>query len=573
MRVSQLLLPTLRETPAEAEVISHQLLLRAGFIRKAAAGVYTLLPLAWRVIKKIEQIVREEMDAKGGQEIMMPIMQPAELWQESGRWNVYGDELFRLKDRHGRDFCLSPTHEEMITSLVRGEVYSYKQLPLLLYQIQNKYRDERRPRFGLMRGREFIMKDLYSFDCDEKGMDLSYEKMYEAYTNVFSRCGLTFRPVEADSGAIGGNNTHEFMVLAESGEAVVVYCPDDNCGYAANNERAESLATSSKLGEAKELTLTDTPKQHTVEEIAKFLEIKADEIIKTILYETEKGIVVALVRGNREVNEIKLQKAAEVLYLNIASAETIKQVTNAEVGFAGPIGLKDVKIIADTEILEMVNAVCGANQTDKHYQNVNPSRDFSWDKALDIRLVKKGDPCPHCGKPLGEARGIEVGQVFKLGTKYSDDLKATYLDEKGEKRSIVMGCYGIGITRTMAAAIEQNNDENGIIWPMAIAPYQVIVIPVSSRDDKQVKIAEAIYNNLHDMSIEVVLDDRNERPGVKFKDADLVGYPLKVVVGNKAVSEGVVELKYRTTGEVEMVKIEEIEKFLKEIIKNELKID
>ncbi len=557
MKVSELLAPTLREIPAEAEVISHQLLLRAGLIRKSAAGVYTLMPLAWRVIRKIEQIVREEMDAKGGQELMMPIMQPAELWLESGRWNVYGEELFRLKDRHGRDFCLSPTHEEMITSLVRGEVYSYKQLPLLLYQIQNKYRDERRPRFGLMRGREFIMKDLYSFDRDEAGLDLSYKKMYDAYTRVFQRCGLQFRPVEADSGAIGGNNTHEFMVLAESGEAVVVFCPDDSCGYAANNERAETPDAAAQSGEALPLQEVSTPDSHTVEEVCQFLQVGSDQIIKTVLYETDKGTVAALVRGNREVNEIKLQKAVDCLYLEIASGETVRQLTGAEVGFAGPVGLTGVQIIADTEIATMVNALCGANRTGFHLTNVNPQRDFKWDKLMDLKLVKKGDPCPHCGQPLEEARGIEVGQVFKLGTKYSEALQATFLDEKGETRNIVMGCYGIGVTRTMAAAIEQNYDENGIIWPMAIAPYQVAVIPVSSKDAEQMALAEKLYQQINQAGLEAVLDDRNERPGVKFKDADLIGYPLRLIIGKKTLEEGTVELKFRRSGEMEVLPLSE----------------
>ncbi len=557
MKVSELLAPTLREVPAEAEVISHQLLLRAGLIRKSAAGVYTLMPLAWRVIKKIEQIVREEMDAKGGQELMMPIMQPAELWIESGRWNVYGEELFRLKDRHGRDFCLSPTHEEMITSLVRGEVYSYKQLPLLLYQIQNKYRDERRPRFGLMRGREFIMKDLYSFDRDEAGLDLSYQKMYDAYTRIFQRCGLQFRPVEADSGAIGGSNTHEFMVLADSGEAVVVFCPDDSCGYAANNERAESPDAPAQSGEALPRQEVSTPDSHTVEEVCQFLQIQPEQIIKTVLYETDKGTVAALVRGNREVNEIKLQKAVDCLYLEIASGETVRQVTGAEPGFAGPVDLTGVQVIADTEVVAMVNAVCGANKTGAHLINVNPQRDFGWNQVLDLKLVKKGDPCPHCGKPLEEARGIEVGQVFKLGTKYSEALQATFLDEKGETRNIVMGCYGIGVTRTMAAAIEQNYDENGIIWPMAIAPYQVAVIPVSAKDAEQMALAEKLYQQLNQAGVEATLDDRNERPGVKFKDADLIGYPLRLIIGKKTLEEGTVELKFRRSGEVEILPLQE----------------
>lgn len=567
MRVSQLLVPTLRETPAEAEVISHQLMVRAGFIRKAAAGVYTLLPLAWRVIRKIEQIVREEMDRQGGQEIMMPIIQPAELWQESGRWDVYGPELFRLKDRHGRDFCLGPTHEEIITDLVRGEVSSYKQLPLLLYQIQNKYRDERRPRFGLMRGREFIMKDLYSFDRDEAGLDISYNKMYQAYTNVFQRCGLVFRPVEADSGAIGGNDTHEFMVLADSGEALVVYCPQEPCGYAANVERAVSPPDLPNVPEdPRGLEEISTPGWKTVEQVTGALHIEPRKIIKTILYETEKGIAAALVRGDREVNEIKLQKALDVLRLEMAGPETVQRITGAKVGFAGPVGLKDVRIVADTEVEAMNNAFCGANKDDYHYKNVKPGRDFRWEICTDIRFVRAGYPCPSCGSPLEEARGIEVGQVFKLGTKYSKVLGAGFLDENGRSHPIVMGCYGIGVTRTMAAAIEQNHDENGIIWPAAIAPFHVVVIPVSNKDPRQVEMAEIIYHNLTGAGLEVVLDDRNERPGVKFKDADLVGYPLRITIGSKALAEGRVELRHRGTGEVEMLPEKDVTSRVKEIL-------
>lgn len=567
MRVSQLLIPTLRETPAEAEVVSHQLMVRAGYIRKAAAGVYTLLPLAWRVIKKIERIVREEMDSQGGQEILMPIIQPAELWQESGRWDVYGPELFRLKDRHGRDFCLGPTHEEIITDLVRGEVNSYRQLPLLLYQIQNKYRDERRPRFGLMRGREFIMKDLYSFDRDEEGLDVSYNKMHRAYTNVFRRCGLVFRPVEADSGAIGGNDTHEFMVLAESGEALVVYCTNEPCGYAANVERAVSPPDLSSTGEEpRPLEEISTPGRRTVDQVTGALNIGPQKIIKTILYETEKGMAAALVRGDREVNEIKLQKALGVLRLELAGPDAVERLTGARVGFAGPVGLKDVRIVADTEVETMVNAVCGANKNDVHYRNVNPGRDFRWDTGTDLRLIRAGYSCPNCGSPLEEARGIEVGQIFKLGTKYSKVLGAVYLDESGRSRPIVMGCYGIGVTRTMAAAIEQNHDENGIIWPAAIAPFHAVVVPVSNKDPKQVEAAGRIYRNLIEAGVEVVLDDRNERPGVKFKDADLVGYPVRITIGSKALAEGRVELRHRKTGEVEMLPEEDVAARVSDIV-------
>lgn len=566
MRVSQMLIPTLRETPAEAEVVSHQLMVRAGFIRKAAAGVYTFLPLAWRVVRKIEQIVREEMNRMGGQEIMMPIIQPAELWQESGRWDVYGPELFRLKDRHGRDFCLGPTHEEIITDLVRGEVSSYKQLPLLLYQMQNKYRDERRPRFGLMRGREFIMKDLYSFDRDEEGLDVSYKKMYEAYNNIFRRCGLVFRPVEADSGAIGGNDTHEFMVLAESGEATVVYCPAEPCGYAANVERAvsppELPAVQESPGPLQEVS---TPGQKTVEQVTKGLGIGPEKIIKTILYQTEKGMAAALVRGDREVNEIKLQKVLDVLRLEIAGPEAVEGLTGAAVGFAGPVGLKDIPIVADQEVEAMSNAVCGANKTGAHLMGVNPGRDFQWQKCADIRLVKRGYACPNCGSPMEEARGIEVGQVFKLGTKYSKVLGADYLDEKGESHPIVMGCYGVGVTRTMAAAIEQNHDKDGILWPVSIAPFHVVVIPVSNKDSRQVETAERIYGGLVEAGVEAVIDDRNERPGVKFKDADLVGYPLRITVG-KSLAEGKVELRHRRDGEVVMLLETEVVKRVREII-------
>jgi len=554
MRISNLLLPTLREVPAEAEVISHQLLLRAGFMRKAAAGVYTLLPLAWRVIRKIEQIIREEMDRQGGQEIMMPIIQPAELWQESGRWDVYGPELFRLKDRHGRDFCLGPTHEEIVTSLVKGEVNSYKQLPLLLYQIQNKYRDERRPRFGLMRGREFIMKDLYSFDRDEAGLDISYNKMYDAYTNVFRRCGLQFRPVVADSGAIGGSDTHEFMVLAESGEATVLYCADENCGYAANQERAETIsAITFATSTPEQLQTVATPGCRTIQEVTDFLKVPAEVLIKTLIYSTEKENVAVLVRGDREINEIKVYNALACVRLDLADEQTVQSVTGAPVGYAGPVGLAGIRVLADLEVMVLVNAVCGANEKDKHLVNVNPQRDIKPDIITDLRLVKAGEPCPHCGAELLEARGIEVGQVFKLGTKYSKALGGTFLDENGKAKPYVMGCYGIGVTRTMAAAVEQNYDERGIIWPVQIAPYHVIVVPVSNKDANLMQAAEAIYNDLNNAGVETVIDDRPERAGVKFNDADLVGYPLRITVGSKGLTNGEVELFQRHNGETMLV--------------------
>lgn len=547
MRTTQLYAPTLRETPADAEVVSHQLMLRAGMIRKAAGGVYTYLPLAWRVLKKIEAIVREEMDAAGGQELAMPIIQPAELWHETGRWDVYGDEMFRLKDRHDRNFCLGPTHEEMITSLVRSDVRSYRQLPIMLYQIQNKYRDEIRPRFGLMRGREFIMKDLYSFDKDEAGLDVSYQKMYDAYTRIFSRCGLKFRAVEADGGAIGGSNTHEFMVIAESGEAGIVYCGD--CEYAANVEKAELKPIIAESENELALELVETPDTKTIEAVAEFLGVDIKKTIKAVAFQTEKEeVVLAFVRGDHEVNDIKLQNAIGAIALTMATEESICAVGGVA-GFMSPIGIKGAKIVVDSTVMEMHNAIAGANQTDKHYKNVNPKRDFKDVIITDLRLIEEGDPCPHCAAPLKTARGIEAGQVFKLGIKYSEALKATFLDENGRDKPMVMGCYGVGVSRTMAAAIEQNFDEHGIIWPVALAPYTVAVVPVNAKDEVQMEIAEKIYADLRAAGIEALLDDRKERAGVKFKDADLIGYPLRITVGPKTVNEDAVEVKIRRSGE------------------------
>ena len=569
MRASQLLIPTLRETPAEAEVVSHKLLLRAGYIRRSAAGVYTYLPLAQRVLSKIKKIVREEMDKRGGQEIVMPIMQPAELWQESGRWDVYGPELFRLKDRNGRDFALGPTHEEIITTLVKSEVSSYKQLPLLLYQIQNKYRDERRPRFGLLRGREFIMKDLYSFDIDEAALDVTYRKMYEAYTRIFQRCGLKFRPVEADSGAIGGSDTHEFMVLAESGEALVLFCENENCSYAANVEKAQSSELAKPTGEELPLEEVHTPGQKTISQVSDYLGIPEKGLIKTLFYETESEVVAALVRGDHDVNEIKLQRLLDCLKLELASEEIVKKLTAAPVGYAGPIGLKNVLVIADYEVSVMRNAVTGANKADNHYKNVCPGRDFKANKIADIRFVKAGEPCPVCGGVLGEAKGIEVGQVFKLGEKYSKSMGATFQDENGKSRNYVMGCYGIGVSRTMAAAIEQHNDQNGIIWPVSIAPFHLVIVPVNTKDRALVDISEKLYRSFLEAGVEVVLDDRPERPGVKFKDADLVGYPLRLTVGKKFLEEGQLELLVRKTGTNHFLREEELLTFVEEFIKSE----
>jgi len=548
MLASQLYAPTLRETPAEAEIVSHQLMLRAGFIRKAAGGVYTYLPLAWRVLRKIEAIVREEMNAKGGQELAMPIIQPAEMWKDTGRWDVYGDEMFRLKDRHNRDFCLGPTHEEMITTTVKSDVRSYRQLPLLLYQIQNKYRDEIRPRFGLMRGREFIMKDLYSFDRDEQGLNESYNKMYDAYSRIFTRCGLNFRPVEADPGAIGGSGTHEFMVVADSGEAAIVYCP--KCDYAANVEKAELHPITPANETALPLEEKATPGTKTIEALTAFLAVAPDKTIKTLAYTTEKGSFLALVRGDHEVNEIKLQNLMKCLTLEMADEAAVAKMTGCTPGFIGPVGLKGVTIIADATVMNLFNAVCGANKPDYHYIQVNPGRDFVPTQTADIRMIQENDPCPRCSYPVKQARGIEVGQVFKLFTKYSEPLKATYLDVNGKEQLMVMGCYGIGVSRTMAAAIEQHHDANGIIWPAALAPFQTVIVPINTKDEAQTNLAKTIYKQLNDAGYESVLDDRDERPGVKFKDADLIGYPLKITLGPKAVNENLIEVKVRRSGEV-----------------------
>ncbi|MCR5175287.1 MAG: proline--tRNA ligase [Anaerovibrio sp.] len=550
MRATRLYAPTLRETPAEAEVKSHQLMLRAGMIRKAAGGLYTYMPLAWRTLKKIMNIVREEMDAAGGQEIAMPIVQPSEIWKETGRWSVYGEEMFRVADRHGREFCLGPTHEEMVTTLIRDEVRSYKQLPLMLYQIQNKYRDEIRPRFGLMRGREFIMKDLYSFDKDEAGMNESYKLMYDAYTRIFSRMGLDFRPVEADNGAIGGGHSHEFTVLAEAGESNIAYCT--SCDYAASDEKAELKVIKAPEEDMKSLEKVPTPGAHTIALVAQCLNLPLEKTIKAVAFQSDRDdLILAFVRGDHDVNDVKVVNLFEdAIELHMASDEAIIAAGGVP-GFMSPIGLKEgTRVVVDATVMEMFNACAGANEKDVHYINVNPKRDFKDVTVADIRMIKEGDACPHCGAPVKMTRGIEAGQVFTLGTKYSQSLHATFLDENGKEKPLVMGCYGIGVSRTMAAAIEQNNDENGIIWPKAIAPFEVVVVPVNAKNEDQLRIAEEIYDELKNKGVDVLLDDRKERAGVKFKDADLIGYPLRITVGPKAVDEDTVELKIRRNGEV-----------------------
>ena len=568
MRTTNLYAPTLREVPAEAEVKSHQLMLRAGMIRKAAGGLYTYMPLAWRTIKKIEAIIRDEMDKAGGQEISMPIVQPAEIWQESGRWSVYGDEMWRVKDRHGRGFCLGPTHEEMVTTLIRDEVRSYKQLPLSLYQIQNKYRDERRPRFGLMRSREFIMKDMYSFDKDVEGMNVSYKKMYDAYTNVFNRCGLEFRPVEADNGAIGGGHSHEFTVLAEAGESNIAYCSE--CDYAASDEKAELKVIASAEEEMKELEKVSTPDAHTIEKVAEYLNLPLDKTIKAVAFQTDTNeLVLAFVRGDHEVNDVKVINLIEgAIELRMADEEAIT-AAGGVAGFMSPIGIKEgTKIIVDATVMGMYNACAGANEKDFHFINVNPKRDFKDVIVADIRMIKEGDACPHCGAPVKMTRGIEAGQVFTLGTKYSESLHATFLDENGKEKPLQMGCYGIGVGRTMAAAVEQNNDADGIIWPRSIAPYEAIVVPVNAKNEDQMAVAEEIYQGLLAQGVDAIIDDRKERAGVKFKDADLIGYPMRITVSPKALEEGSVEVKIRRSGEVKMVEKANAISEIVEILKN-----
>ena len=551
MRATNLYAPTLRNTPAEAEIASHRLMYRAGLIRKSAGGMYTYLPLAWRTIRKIEQIIREEMDAAGGQEIMMPILQPSELWEESGRWGAYGAEMIRVKDRHDREFCMGPTHEEMITALVRDELRSYKQLPVLLYQIQDKFRDERRPRFGIMRSREFIMKDLYSFDKDVEGMNESYRKMSVAYTNIFTRCGLDFRAVEADSGAIGGGHSEEFTVLAPEGESRIACC--DACSYAASDEKA-ALRPMDAPDEAElPLEKVATPGTHTIALLAEYLKIPVEKTIKAVAYQTEDDtLILAFLRGDHEVNEIKLANVVPgARDLRMADEDAIRAVGGCP-GFMSPIGIaKGTHIIVDETAMRMHNAVSGANEADFHYTNVNPKRDFEAVTVADIRLVEEGDACPVCENGhLHIGRGIEAGQIFALGTKYSEAMGATFLDETCKAQPMQMGCYGIGVGRTMAAAIEQNHDEHGIIWPRAIAPYEVVVVAVNAKDDAQLAYAEEVYEELRAAGIDVLLDDRRERAGVKFNDCDLIGYPVRIAIGPKTIDSGSIEVKVRRTGEL-----------------------
>ena len=567
MKMSKLFVQTLREYPSDAEVISHKMLVRAGFIRKLTSGVYNYLPLMWRVLKKIENIVREEMDSAGAQELLMPFVQPKELWEESGRWEVYGKELMRLKDRHNREMCLGPTHEEIITAIARDGLKSYKQLPVNLYQIQSKFRDEVRPRFGLLRGREFIMKDAYSFDMTQEGLEKEYDNMAKAYTRIFKRCGLNTKMVQSDSGAIGGSVSHEFMVITDTdaGENDVFYC---ECDYSANSNHAVSKLPEAKIaGDYTKAEIVDTPDTHSIEELCAFLNIPATLIVKTLVYIIDKKPVLALIRGDKAVEETKLMNAFGGVDIRIATAGEIEEMMGvngfeAEKGFIGPNGLKEyngypITVIADETVKEMKNFVIGVNQKDKHGVGYNWETEVKLPQTIaDIRLVEAGELCPVCGKPLKVTRGIEVGNIFQLGTKYSKPMNAVYTDIDGKTKPYIMGCYGIGISRTAAAAVEAHYDEHGIKWPLAIAPYHAIVIPVSTKDELQMKVANDIYTTLKKHGVEVVIDDRDERAGVKFKDADLIGFPYRITVG-KTITEGLVEFKVRESGETSNIKPED----------------
>ncbi len=554
MRYSQAFIPTLKENPAEAEVVSHRLMLRAGFIRKLTSGVYTYLPYGMLAIRKVEQIVREEMNRAGALELTMPMVQPADLWKESGRYRDYGPELLRFTDRHDRESCLGPTHEEVITDIIRNNVHSYKQLPVNLYQIQTKFRDEIRPRFGLMRGREFIMKDAYSFDVSDDAASISYEKMREAYTRIFTRCGLNFRAVEADSGSIGGSFSHEFMVLAETGEDSIVFC--SACDFAANVEKAPVAAPEKSAAAFKEMEKIETPGKRKVNAVCEFLEITSQELVKTLVYMVDDKATAVLVRGDREVEEVKLKNLLGATDVVLADDQQVFEATGVPSGYLGPVGAK-IDLVADHEIATMVNFYTGANEKNHHLKNVNYQRDFQVKALGDIRKITMEDTCPYCKGRLEMAEGIEVGHIFKLGTKYSEAMAAYFQDSSGRELPFVMGCYGIGVSRVVAAAIEQNHDENGIIFPMALAPYQVVILNLDIKDAAISEAAEKLYQNLLDSGVDVLFDDRDERPGSKFKDADLLGIPIRITVGRKYGQDGVVEIRQRKNGDTREMKLDE----------------
>ena len=566
MRQNNMMAPTLR-TVGEAEMISHQLLLRGGFIRQLAAGIYTFLPLGYRVLHKVEQIVREEMDRIGGQELLLPTMHPAELWKESGRWDTYGPDLFTMKDRHERSFAIGPTHEEVITDLLRGEINTYKKLPMILYQIQNKFRDEKRPRSGLLRGREFVMKDAYSFHADQESLNDAYEKMYQAYYNIFTRIGLDFRAVEADSGAIGGKGTHEFMALADAGEDTIVIC--ESCDYSANVEMAEVAGEGNETNPspAQQMEKVHTPEKRTIEEVAGFLNVPVSQVTKSLVFLVDEEPVLVLVRGDHEVNDVKVKNLLNATVCELAEDEAIKEIAGVSAGFVGPVGLKKkVKVLADQAVMQQSELIVGANETDHHLVHVQAGRDFEVDLTGDLRNIQKGDKCPRCGGDITLRRGIEVGHVFKLGTRYSDAMKAGFLDENGKEQPFIMGCYGIGISRAVASVVEQNYDDHGIIWPTSIAPYTVHLIAVNMKNELQAETAEKLYEELLKAGYEVLFDDRKERAGVKFKDADLFGIPIRITVGAKA-GDGLVELKLRRSGDSQDVAVENVIRDLPEWIK------
>ncbi|MEH7387908.1 proline--tRNA ligase [Bacillus sp. JJ1521] len=565
MKQSMTLIPTLREEPADAEIKSHKLLIRAGFIRQTASGVYSYLPLARRVLQKIETIVREEMERAGAAELLMPALTPAELWQESGRWYSYGPELMRLHDRHERDFVLGPTHEEVITSLVRDEIKSYKRLPITLYQIQTKFRDEKRPRFGLLRGREFVMKDAYSFHADHESLHEVYEKMFTAYSNVFARCGLNFRAVIADSGAMGGKDTHEFMVLSKVGEDTIAY--SDTSSFAANIEMAPVVMEYPKNEEpAKELEKVETIEKKTIDEVAAFLDVSKEKCIKSLLFEVDEKFVLVLARGDHEINDIKVKNLLEATNVELASTEDTERIMGCTVGSLGPINVtKEITVIADHAVVSVVNGVCGANEENYHFVNVNPDRDFAGIQYEDLRFIQEGDPSPDGQGSIVFAEGIEVGHIFKLGTRYSEAMGATFLDENGRSQPMIMGCYGIGVSRTLSAVAEQSNDENGLIWPENLAPYDLHLIPVNMKNEEQKALSESLYLTLQESGYDVLFDDRAERPGVKFADSDLIGLPLRITVGKRA-SEGIVEMKVRKTGETLEINIENLIETINEYV-------
>lgn len=556
MRYSQILIRTLKEVPAEAEVISHQLMLRAGFIKKLTSGVYTYLPYGLAAIRRVENIVREEMNRAGAQELMMPMVQPADLWQESGRYTKYGPELLRFKDRHDRESCLGPTHEEVITDIARKDIHSYRDLPVNLYQIQTKFRDEIRPRFGLMRGREFIMKDAYSFDVSDKAAETSYQKMYDAYNRVFERCGLEFRCVEADSGAIGGSFSHEFMVLAETGEDTIAVCND--CSWAANVEKAEVKVYDENDGQdVQEMIKVETPGKRKVQTVCEFLGIEPARLVKTLVYIADGEPVALLLRGDREAEEVKLKNYLGVNDIRLANDKEIFDAAGVPSGYLGPVGIT-IRLLADNEVTRMTNMTVGANEKNFHLQQVNFGKDFNVEEIGDFRQLTEKDPCPACGGSIRLVEGIEVGHIFKLGTNYSESMGAYYQDAEGNELPLVMGCYGIGVSRVVAAAIEQNHDDSGIIFPVPLAPYQVAVLNLDLKDEAVSDAAEEIYTELMETGFDAFIDDREERPGVKFKDADLLGFPYRITVGKRFKQTGQVEIRQRKTGDTEDVAIDEV---------------